>query len=217
MQLLRRWKLIALKVIRQFGWEDLRWSYFTILGMILTAMFVNLLMPHGWTVWPLVPVFGMLTVINELADRHGQGIPPFQIYAFVVLVIAVWFIGVLIMSQVNVFIQLLGVGGLIGFVAHGYIKHREKMRLMFKRQSEGRCVHCGYDYDENLPFCENCGEEPDPDAASAKRTSEIVQHGKKNDHARKILTHETLGNIASRKEKALLDNSPRRRGKPPKR
>ena len=213
----QRWKSIALKAVRQFGWEDLRWSYVTIAGMIVTAALINLLLPNGWTVWPLVPVFAMLTVVNELAERNGQGVPPFQVYAFVVLVLVVWAAGVIVMSKVNVFIQLMGVGGILGYTYHGYMKHRERQRLIMKRREEGRCIHCGEPDDGSMTYCENCGMEPDPERASQQRTASIVQFGNKSNHARDVLTPQSLGNIAASKEKALLQNSPRRRGKPPKR
>ena len=45
----------------------------------------------------------------------------------------------------------------------------------------------------------------------------IVQRGKQSDRARKVLTPESQGNIASRKERSLLAKSSRRRGKGPKR
>jgi hypothetical protein len=217
MHALRRWKLIALKAVRQFGWADLRWSYITIVGMVVGGALINLILPFGWTVWPLIPVFAMLTVLNEIAERNGQGVPPFQVYAFVVLVLAIWVVGVIIMSKVNVFIQLLGVGALVGYTYHGYMKYRERLKLIMKRRDEGRCIHCGEPDDGSMTYCENCGMEPDPERASQQRTSSIVQYGKKSDHARKVLTPESLGNIAARKEKALLANSQRRRGRPPKR
>lgn len=209
-------KAYLTKAMHQFSWADLRWSYILIGGMIVLGAFVNYVMPHGWTIWPLIPVMGLLIVVNESADRNGQGVPPLQVYALLAMGVAAWLIGVMILSQVNVFVLLLGVGGLGAYTAHGYLKHRERLRLRFARRLEGLCVHCGEPADEDDTYCENCGQEPDPDRTGQQRTSAIVQHGRKTDRARSVLTPESLGNVAARKEKALLAKSPRRRGKGPK-
>lgn len=216
MRFVQEIKTYVIKAMHQFSWTDLRWSYIIIGGMIVLGAFVNFVMPHGWTILPLIPVMGMLVVVNESADRNGQGVPPFQVYALLAGGVGAWLVAVMILSQVNVFVLLLGVGGLGAYTAHGYLKHREHLRLILKRRLEGLCVHCGEPADEDDTYCENCGQEPDPDRTSQQRTSAIVQHGKRTDRARSVLTPESLGNVAARKEKALLAKSPRRRGKGPK-
>jgi len=217
MQFLRRWKIIARRLARQYSWADLRWSHITILCLIVAGALINLALPNGWTVWPFVAVFSMLTWLNEAAERNGQGIPPIQVYALVVMVLGFWFIGVFIMTRVNVFIQLLGIFGIACYTYHGYMKYKAHLQLIADRRHQGLCVHCGFPNDGSFTYCVNCGHEPDPELASQQRMTAIAQYGKTSDRARQVLTTESYANNASRKEKALLANSPRRRGRAGKR
>src|SRR5882724_10756130 len=108
-------KAYVVKAWKSFGWTDLRWAHLWIVSLIVGAGVINLLLPNGWTIWPLIPVMAAMIVINEAAERNDQGIPPLQIYAFVVVVTLVWLAGVIIMSQVPIFIQLTGVGALVWY------------------------------------------------------------------------------------------------------
>jgi hypothetical protein len=207
----------AVHAWKQFSWTDLRWSYIAIAAMLLVGVLVNILLPNGWTIWPLIPVIGLLIVVNESADRNGQGVPPFQVYAFFGAVGVVWVIGVVIMSKVNPFVQLLGLGVMAYYAAQGYIKNRERLRIITNRRNEGCCIHCGEPADPVATICEECGLEIDPERTSQQRTAAISLYGKKTDRARSVLKPQSLGNIAAAKEKALIANSPRRRGKPQKR
>ena len=205
------------KACKSFSWSDLRWSHLSVVAMLLIAGVVQLTMDNGWTIWPMVPVVAMLVFINEAADRNGQGVPPFQVYAFFGLVVGVWTISVIILSKVNAFIQLLSLGIMAYYSAKAYLKQRERLRLIELRRNEGCCIHCGEPADPETLLCMACGMEVDPERTSAQRTASIALYGKKTDRARSVLTPQSLGNIAASKEKALLANSPRRRGKGPKR
>ena len=61
------------EAVRQTAATDLRWSYLIITGLAVVGVAVNFLLPHGWTVWPVVLAVGLLVMINEASDRNGQG------------------------------------------------------------------------------------------------------------------------------------------------
>ena len=217
MRFLTEIKDYAIRARAQFSLADLKWSYLWIASLFVLCIPIHLFMQDGWTIWPMVPVIGMLIIINEAAERNGQGVPPFQVYGFFALVFGVWILGVIVMSKVNVFIQLLGVGTLAYYSGKAYLAQRERNRIIEARRNEGCCIHCGASSDPEETICEECGLEVDPERTSQQRTAAISLYGKTSDRARQVLTHESLGNIAARKEQQLLANSPRRRGKPPKR
>jgi hypothetical protein len=217
MRFLNEIKLYAIKARQQFTWADLKWSYLIIGGLFLLCIPISFMMKDGWTIWPMLPVLAMLIVINESAERNGQGVPPFQVYAFFGMVIGVWIVGVIVLSKVNVFVQLLAMGVLAYYSLKAHLLQRERMRIIEMRRNEGCCIHCGEPSDPEAMICEECGLEVDPERTSQQRTASIALYGKKSDRAREVLTPQSLGNIAAAKEKALLANSPRRRGKPPRR
>src|SRR5438128_3057792 len=66
--------------LNQFREHDLRWSYLAVGGMVIVALIVNFLLPHGWTVWPFVLAIGILLYIHEAAERNGTGVPPMHVY-----------------------------------------------------------------------------------------------------------------------------------------
>jgi hypothetical protein len=217
MRHIRETRAFFSKAWETFSWSDLRWSHLSIVAMLLVAAVVQFTMDNGWTIWPMVPVVAMLVFINEAADRNGQGVPPFQVYAFFALVLVVWTVSVIILSKVNVFIQLLSFCIMAYYAAKAYLKQRERLRIIESRRNEGCCINCGEPADPENLICEECGLEVDPERSSAQRTASIALYGKRTDRARGVLTPQSLGNIAASKEQALLANSPRRRAKPPKR
>ena len=101
--------------------------------MVALGLAVNLLLPHGWTVWPFVLAAAILLTIHEMAERNGQGIPPLHVYAFFVAAMTLWLGLVVILSAVNVLVLLLGIGVLGYFAVQGYLKQREKMRVIAAR------------------------------------------------------------------------------------
>lgn len=211
-------KAYLLKACRQFGWTDLRWAHLWIVAAILAAALINLFLPYGWTIWPLIPAVAAMIVINEAADRTGQGVPPLQVYVFVLAVIFIWLLGVLIMSKVPLLIQLLGVCALAWYSIDGWLKQRQRAQLVALRRQEGCCIHCGEPVDPYDQFCPNCGEDPDPGRSEQQRLASIVQHGRSHDgHARKVLKQESYAASAARKEHELLARADQRKGRVKKR
>jgi hypothetical protein len=204
----------VIRAFKSFGWTDLRWAHLWIVGMILAAALINFLLPNGWTIWPLIPAMGAMIVINEAADRNDQGVPPFQVYAFVLFVIGVWVAGVFIMSHVPLFIQLTGVGALAWYSIDGWIKGRKRAIVIDQRRAEGCCIHCGVEVDPYDTFCPECGLEPDPGRTEQQRLAAIVQRGRgKDGHARAVLKPESHAASAARKERELLARAPHRRAR----
>jgi hypothetical protein len=190
---------------REFARSELRPSHLIIGGIILLGAAINLIFAHGWTVWPFVAAFGILTYINEAADRNGQGIPPFQVYAFLVGVVAVWIVLVFFLSSINPLILILGLLAVAYRGTQAFLSKRERDRLIAHRRSEGLCLHCGAVNNPGAPFCESCGEEPNPDDALLRRVAEIYRTPQDMAHARATLSRAGgAGSSAAAKEKALL-------------
>jgi hypothetical protein len=204
----------VLRAFTSFGWTDLRWAHLWIASMIIAAGVINLMLPDGWTIWPLIPVMAAMIVINEAAERNDQGVPPFQVYGFVVVVIGVWLLGVIIMSKVPLFIQLIGVGALVWYTIDGWVKGRRRAILIAQRRAEGCCIHCGVEVDPYDTFCPECGLEPDPGRTEQQRLAAIVQRGRgKDGHARAVLKPESHAASAARKERELLARRPHRQAR----
>ncbi len=170
--------------------------------MIVAGALINIIVAHGWTVWPFVGAFGLLTYINEAAARNGQGIPPFQVYAFFFGAVGVWVLMVFLLSTINPVIVILGIIAVGYRAAQAFIRQRERDRLIAARRAEGRCVHCGESFDPNVLLCESCGEEPNPDEAMLKRIAQIYRTPQEMARTRAALGR--AANNASAKEAALL-------------
>jgi hypothetical protein len=195
--------------LREYARADLRASHIIVVGMVLAGIVINLVVSQGWTVWPFVGAFGVLTYINEAADRNGQGVPPFQVYGFFFGVVAIWILMVLVLSRLNPVIVVVGVIA-VGFRAgQAFMRQRERDRLIAFRQADGRCIHCGETFNANSILCDSCGEEPNPDEALLKRVAQIYRTPEEMARTRATLTRKSTN--ASSKENALL--SRRRAGK----
>ena len=77
--------------------------------MVFLGILVNLLLPHGWTVWPIVLAASLMLLIHEAADRNGVGVPPLMVYSFFGGVVIFWLIGIAVLSLLNPIILLIGV------------------------------------------------------------------------------------------------------------
>ena len=86
----------------------MRWSYWLIISLILVGIVANIVLSHGWTIWPFIFCVGFMSMVHEAAERNGQGVPPLHVYAFLLCVIAVWVFLTAILSVVNVFVLLCG-------------------------------------------------------------------------------------------------------------
>jgi hypothetical protein len=193
------------EALREYVSLDLRLSHIIVGASIVVGALINLLFAHGWTVWPAVLAFGILTHINEAVSRNGEGIPPVQVYGFFIAAVVIWFVLVLILFALNPIILILGLAAIIYRIAEAYLRQRERDRLIASRRMQGVCLHCGEVYDPNAVFCDSCGEEPNPDEAILKRTAQICRNPQDIQRARAILGR-TAGppTSPSSKEQSLL-------------
>jgi hypothetical protein len=199
-----RAKAFLRRGLREYVRTDLRWSYLAIFGMILGGAVINLAMPHGWTVWPFVMAAGMMMLIHEAAERNLTGVPPFHVYALFFSALACWFVLLAILSLINPVILLIGLLVLGYYCALGYLKQRERKRLIARRRMEGKCIFCGAVADYDLAFCMNCGNEPDPDDAQLKRVAHVPRAGNIQQRARTALKPPSPSEVARQKEQALM-------------
>lgn len=76
--------------VKKWGQTGMRWSYVAIGGLVVLGAGVNLFLPRGWVVWPLVLVAGIMLMLHEAAERNDNGVPPLHAYAFFVCAILFW-------------------------------------------------------------------------------------------------------------------------------
>src|SRR5438132_11300131 len=101
-------KAAFLKGLREYFDYDIRWSYWLVGGMIALGAVSSLFLSHGWTVWPFVFIACFMSMVHEAAERNGQGVPPFHVYALLVGGVAVWIVVVLLFSFVNPVVLMIG-------------------------------------------------------------------------------------------------------------
>jgi len=200
--------------LREYFRTDARASYLIIVGMGVLGVFVNLFLPHGWTIWPLVIVAEGMLLINEAADRNGVGVPPLLVYAFFSGAILFWLLCVAILSLFNPIILLIGMMVLRYYCIKGYLLQLEQKRVIAKRRQEGCCIYCGHPADYELACCMHCGREPDPDYAQLKRVGFAPRAPDIKQHARAALKSESLAEVARQKEQALLARRLHRKNRP---
>jgi hypothetical protein len=197
-------KTKLLNALHEYVQLDLRLSHIILAVAIVFGAIINLVFAHGWTIWPVVLAFGMLTYVNEAVSRNGQGIPPYQVYGFFIGAVVCWFVLVMVLSSLNPLILILGLGAIIYRIVEAFLKQRERDRLIASRRVQGVCLHCGATYDPNAVFCENCGEEPNPDEAILKRVAQIYRSDQDVAHARTVLGKTAKPSTVSTKEQALI-------------
>jgi len=193
------------EAFRQLIRIDLRYSYLIIAAMVAAGLLVNLFLPHGWTIWPLVVGVSIMLAIHEAADRNAQGVPPFQVYAFFLGAMLVWLAAIAILSSLNPVIVLAAIIAMSYYCLMGYFKDRENKKLVARRRAEQRCVHCGHPADYHLALCMHCGREPDPDDAQLKRVAHAPKTAAEKARARESLRPKPATADVARKEQALLD------------
>lgn len=208
-----RIKYVFREGTRQFVRTDLRWSYLVIGGMVAAGVLVNVFLPHGWTVWPVVMGAGIMLMIHEAADRNLQGVPPLHVYGFFISAMVVWLGLIAILSAFNPVILLIGLIVLGYYCTLGYIKQLERRKLIARRRLAQQCVHCGRPADYELALCMHCGREPDPDDAQLKRVAHQPKTATDKARARENLTPKPPTESAAKKEQALIQ---RRRTKRPR-
>lgn len=200
--------------LSQFDETDLRWSYLIIGSGLLVCGAINWFFrdSHGWTVWPFAACIGIMVLINEAADRAGQGVPPLQVYGFFVGTMVVFFTTIIVLSAINPLIIIAGMGGLLYYTGRGYIEGRRREQFIAGRIAEGLCIHCGEPADYSAGYCESCFNDPNPSATQLSRVQAVARKGADPARMRATIRQESLGASASRKEQALL--AKRRAGKP---
>jgi hypothetical protein len=179
-------------------------SHLIIGAMVVVGAVMNLILPHGWTVWPFVLAFGMLTYINEAVDRSGQGIPPYQVYLLFLAAGAAWIVAIVLLQMINPIVFIIGIGVIVYRVVEAVMKQRERENLIATRKMQGLCLHCGSVYDPNSSVCPSCWEEPNPDAALLRRVAQICHSPADMARARAVLTRAAPSGSASAKEQALI-------------
>ena len=191
-------------VLGHYARHDARISHVIIGGLVVLGTMVNLFMPHGWTVWPLVVMAAMIILIHEAADRHGQGVPPLYVYALFAAALLSYFVLVLILGAVNPLLLGAGMLALTYYGGQGYLKRRERALLISKRRAAGLCIYCGAVADPQHAFCLRCGEEPDPDAALLKRVAEAPRTAQGKARTRAALTPAPPTAAMAKKEQVFL-------------
>jgi hypothetical protein len=187
--------------------RDLRWSYLAVFLMVLVGALVNLVMPHGWTVWPMVLAAVIMLAMHEAAERTSEGVPPFKAYALFGAALLAWLVIVAVLSAVNPFIVMLGLAAIAYQVAHGYMKNRQKRLLVEARREDGRCIYCGLPANRQTAYCETCGEDPDPERTRLDRVRSMAGQEKRAARVRSALTPESHAASAKQREQSLLARS----------
>jgi hypothetical protein len=197
---------------RQFAVMDLRWSYLAGVVLLGIGVAVNLWLPHGWIVWPLVFIVAVMMMVHEAAQRNGEGIPPGRVYLLFAGGLTIWLGIVVAMVAVGPIVRLIVATAILYYGAQGMIKNIQRRRLIARRREEGRCIHCGELVDPRMAYCENCGEEPASEVL--QRVAAIVHGAQRGKRARQTLAPQSPTSGAKLKEQALLAR--RRTGKPPR-
>jgi hypothetical protein len=208
-----RTKVALSEGLWQFIRIDLRYSYCAIPVMVLLGILVNLYLPHGWTVWPLVLGAGLMLMINEAADRNGQGVPPLQVYLLFFVAILLWLGSIAVLHFFSPLILVLGVLAIGYYGALGYIKDQMHKKLIAQRLADHLCIHCGRPADVDAGVCTYCGREPDPDQARLQRALYAPRSAADQQRTREKLTAKPPTADVRRKEQALL--AARRTKRPP--
>lgn len=201
------------EAVRQTAETDLRWSYLIIGAFVLLGVAVNLLLPHGWTVWPVVLAVGLLVMINEAADRNGQGVPPLAVYALFVAAVVLWLAALMLISAVHPLILLLALAVLGYQCGRGCVKTRAQRQLIDRRRAQGLCVHCGEANEPDQVYCGNCGEVANPDGVRARWSTLTPRNGADVARVRAALEPESSTATARMKEQALLNRRHRSHAK----
>lgn len=191
----------------------MRWAYLINAGLVVIGAVVNIFMPHGWTIWPMVGAAGMMVMVNEATDRNAVGIPPFQVYIMIAAATGLWLIGAILLSALGPLLLIGGMIPLIYYGVRGYLRQREHDRLVVQRKREGRCVHCGEKADSQYMFCTNCGLDLNSLEPAPKPKLDKLSKNKM-EHARQVLAPQSPTAQASLKEQQLLKLK-RGKGKPP--
>ncbi len=191
--------------LRTFVFLDLRWSFFVTLILIAVGGVVQLFLPHGWSVWPVVFCGGILSMIDEASDRNGVGVPPLRAVAFLIGVLAAWMALAMFLRVVPTIVPILGLGVTAYYGIRAEAKRRQRQAVMGMRVANGQCAHCGEPFDPGTIDCLYCGELVNPDGIRSTWSTRIAQSTAGVARTRAVLKGEAGGVTARKKEQALLD------------
>ena len=183
---------------------ELRWSYIAIGVFLVTGFIANMLVPHGWTVWPVIFMASVVAVIHELTTRNELGVPILHAYMLFGVMMLFWVVGAVILRVVGP-LMLLVILPLVCYCTRNNLRRLETLGVIAKRRRNGQCTHCGYETDPYGEFCENCGRDPglkdyyvNPLRVGQRTDREIAR-------ARGALNPDTPNAVARKKEQALLN------------
>jgi hypothetical protein len=196
--------------LKQYGQTGLRWSYLIIAGLSVVGAVVNLFLPHGWVIWPVVLAIGIMVMINEATARNNQGLPPLVVYGWFIVALCVWVAAAVIFSAIFPILVIVGIPLMVGYGIYTYLQNRKREKLFAERRAKGLCVHCGQTVDATVGCCEHCGKDLTPDETSLLKRFQAANRTKENvERTRDLLTPKPETVAAKRKEQALLAKSAR--------
>ena len=193
-----------LPVLRQFYHQDMRYSYYVAAGLIVLGTILNIVLAHGWTVWPFVFIASLLSMIHETADRNGQGVPPLMVYALFIGGLALWVAVGFLFSLTNPLVLLIGAIAITYQCAKGYMQELQRTALIQHRRANQLCIHCGEPFKPNELECSNCGGEPNPEGARLNRVAAVVHNRKNTPKARSTIKGQSPTASAAAREQALI-------------
>ena len=205
------------RTLRGLVRHDLRYSYCVAAGLVIVGAIVSRFIPHGWSVWPVVFVGGLLAMIDEAVDRNGTGIPPLRVIALTIGFLGAWLGMAMFLRVVHPIVWIMGIGVAAYYGIRGDMKRRAHIGLMHMRVARGECAHCGEPVDEGVIDCPHCGELTNPDGVRTRWSTLGGPSAGGVARTRGILIGESGSNTARRKEQALLDRRVRPGGGRPKR
>ena len=205
------------RTLRDLVRLNLRTSYLVAAGLVVIGAIVQRFIPHGWSVWPVVFVGGLLAMIDEAVDRNGTGIPPLRVIALTIGFLGGWLGMALLLKVIHPVVWVLGIAVAAYYAVRGDMRRRAAIGLMNMRVANGQCAYCGEEVDEGVIDCPHCGELTNPDGVRTRWSTLQGQSAAAVARTRGILIGESGGAIARRKEQALLAKRVRPGGNKPKR
>ena len=199
----RQFQQALVEELRSFRDKDLRWSYFVTAFFVLVGAIINWRVSHGWAVWPVVFAIGVITMFHEAADRNGQGVPPLHVYAFFIAAAATWLFGAMIVSAVGPVLMIIAPIPLLFIAIRGILRRIADTRLIADRRARKLCVYCGYPINPDNEYCDNCGQEPNPDPN--KRPDIRERTAAQKARTRAALSRTSNAQTARANEQKLMD------------
>jgi len=210
------WRLIWDNIrpaFTQFRRFDLRWSYLVMGAAIVIGVILNLLMPHGWVVWPIVFVVSLISMVHEASDRNAQGVPPLAVYGLFGGALVACVVWLMVMKLCGPWLMVIATPPLLWYAGKGILENRRRDKLIEQRRSEGLCIGCGEPMDKSFEVCPNCGLDFDPDGQRLQRVASIARSRANPGRGRDVIKGTAPFTHAQRRAKALAERSQNRPGR----